>query len=173
MVGLVGLFYSFRAGDKGDLTKKFDQVRVWYRWKGYLSGSMENGCWGVTSGGIGHQRSFKVNTHGHLKKKCDLTKNFDKLCVSYYWKSYLAETVENWCWGVGRGGIGHQRSHKVINQGHVTKKSDLTKHFHLVCVWDDWIGYIPSSMDNGCWRVGSGEIGHQRSFKVTTYGHLR
>ena len=28
--------------DKGDLTKKFDQVRVWYRWKGYLSGSMEN-----------------------------------------------------------------------------------------------------------------------------------
>ena len=40
--------------DKGDLTKKFDQVRVWYRWKGHLSGSMENGCWGVGSGGIGH-----------------------------------------------------------------------------------------------------------------------
>ena len=64
------------SGDKGDLTKKFDQVHVWYRWKGYLSGSVENGCWGVTSGGIGHQRAFKVNTRGHLKKKCDSTKNF-------------------------------------------------------------------------------------------------
>ena len=72
----------YRAGDKGDLTKKFDQVCVWYRWKGYLSGSMENGCWGVASGGISHQRSFKVTTQGHLKKKFDLTKNFDKLCVS-------------------------------------------------------------------------------------------
>ena len=58
----------YRAGDKGDLTKKFDQVCVWYRWKGYLSGSMENGCWGVPSGGIGLQRSFKVTTQGHLKK---------------------------------------------------------------------------------------------------------
>ena len=58
--------------DKGDLTKKFDQVRVRYRWKGYLSGSMENGCWGVASGGIGHQRSFKVTTQGNLEKKCDL-----------------------------------------------------------------------------------------------------
>ena len=66
-----------RAGDKGDLSKKFDQVCVWYRWKGYLSGSMENGCWGVASGGIGHQKSFKFTTQGHLKKKCDLTKNFD------------------------------------------------------------------------------------------------
>ena len=60
---------THRAGDKGGLTKKFDQVRVWYRWKGYLSGSMENGCWGVASGGIGHQRSFEVTTQGHLKKK--------------------------------------------------------------------------------------------------------
>ena len=98
------------SGDKGDLTKKFDQVRVWYRWKGYLSGSVENGCWGVTSGGIGHQRSFKVNTRGHLKKKCDLTKNFNKFCVPYYWKGYLSGTVPNGC----RGGIGHQRSFKVI-----------------------------------------------------------
>ena len=24
---------------KGDLTKNFDQVCVWYHWKGYLSGS--------------------------------------------------------------------------------------------------------------------------------------
>ena len=70
-------YILFRAGDKGDLSKKFDQVCVWYRWKGYLSGSMENGCWGVASGGIGHQKSFKVTTQGHLKKKCDLTKNFD------------------------------------------------------------------------------------------------
>ena len=43
---------------------------------------MENGCWGVASGGIGHQRSFKVTTQGHLKKKFDFSKNFDKLCVS-------------------------------------------------------------------------------------------
>ena len=63
----VRIHYSPR--DKGDLTKKFDQVRVWYRWKGYLSRSMKNGCWGVASGGIGHQRSFEVTTQGHLKKK--------------------------------------------------------------------------------------------------------
>ena len=31
---------------------------------------MENGCWGVASGGIDHQRSFKVTTQGHLKKVC-------------------------------------------------------------------------------------------------------
>ena len=72
---------DFRAGDKGDLTKMSDQVRVWYRWKGYPSGSMENGCWGVASGGIGHQRSFKFITQGHLKKKCDLTKKlWQTLC---------------------------------------------------------------------------------------------
>ena len=108
--------------DKGDLTKKFDQVRVWYGWKGCLSGSMENGCWGVASGGIGHHRSFKVITQCNLEKMCDLTKNFDNFCVSYYRKGYLSGTVENRFWGVGRGGIGHQRSFKVIIQGHVTKK---------------------------------------------------
>ena len=42
---------------------------------------MENGCWGVASGGIGHQRSFKVTTQGHLKKKRDSTKNFDKFVL--------------------------------------------------------------------------------------------
>ena len=123
-----------RAGDKGDLTKKFDQVRVRFRWKGYLSGSVGNGCWDVTSGGIGHQRSFKVTTRGHLKKMCDLTKNFNKLCVSYYWKGYLSGTVHYGCWGVGRGRIGHQMSFKVIIQGHVTKKGDLTEKFDQVCV---------------------------------------
>ena len=51
-------YFWLVVGDKGDLTKKFDQVRVWCRWKGYLSGSMENGCWGVASGGMGRQRSF-------------------------------------------------------------------------------------------------------------------
>ena len=61
-----------------------------------------------------------------------------------------------------RGGIGHQRSFKVFIQGHVTKKGDLTKNFDQVCVWYDWIGHIPESMVNGCWRVSSGEIGHQR-----------
>ena len=76
----------------------------------------------VASSGIGHQRSFKVTTQGKLDKKCDLTQNFYILCVSYYWKGYLFGTVENWWWGVGRGGIGHQRSIKVIIQGHVTKK---------------------------------------------------
>ena len=45
---------------------------------------------------------------------------------------------------------------------------DLTKNFDQICAWYDWIGYIPESMNNGFWRVGSGEIGHQRSFKVTT-----
>ena len=83
---------------------------------------MKNGCWGVTSGKIGHQRSFKVTTQGHLKKKCDLTKNFDKLCVSYHWKDYLSGTMENVCWVVRRGWIGHQRSFKVIIQGHVKKE---------------------------------------------------
>ena len=48
----------------------------------------------------------------------------------------------------------------------MTKKGDLTKKIDQVFVWDDWIGCIPESMDNGCWRVGSGEIGHQRSFGV-------
>ena len=76
--------------------------------------------------------------------------------------------MKNGCRGVGRGGIGHQRSYKVISQGHVTKKGDLTKNFDQVCVWDDWIGYIPKSMDNGCWRVDSYDICHQRSFKATT-----
>ena len=146
----------YRAGDKGDLTKKFDQDCVWYRWKGYLSGSMENGCWGVPSGGIGHQRSFKVTTQGHLKKKCVLTKNFDKLCVSYYWKGYLSGTIENECWGEDCGGIGHQRSFKVIIQGHLTKKGDLTKNVDQVCVRDAWIVNIPENMYNRCWIVGSG-----------------
>ena len=27
---------------KGDLTKNFDQVCVWYHWKGYLSGPWES-----------------------------------------------------------------------------------------------------------------------------------
>ena len=118
----------------------------------YLSESMENGCWGVPSGGIGHQRSFKVTTQGHLKKKWNLAKNFDKLCVSYYWKGYLSGTIENECWGEGCGGIGHQRSFKVIIQGHLTKKGDLTKNVDQVCFWDDWIVYIPANMDNRCWR---------------------
>ena len=65
---------------------------------------MENGCWGVSSGGIGHQRSFKVTTQGHLKKKCDLTK---KNCVSQHSKGYLPGTIENGFWGVGSGCIGH------------------------------------------------------------------
>ena len=54
----------------------------------------------------------------------------------------------NGCWCVGRGGISHQRSIKVIIQGHVTKRGDLTKIFDQVCVWYDWIGYTPESMDN-------------------------
>ena len=48
------------------------------------------------------------------------------------------------------------------------KKGHLTKNFDWVCVWYDWIGNMPESMDNGCWRVGSGEVGQQRSFKFTT-----
>ena len=112
---------------KGDLAKNFDLVCVWDDWIGYIPESMENGCWGVASGGISHQRSFKVTTQGHLKKKRDSTENFDKLCVSYYWKCHLSETVENGSWGVDRGGMGHQRSIKVNIQGHVTKKGDLTK----------------------------------------------
>ena len=129
--------------NKGDLTKKFAQVRVWYRWKGYLSGIMKNGCWGVASGGIGHQRSFKVTTQDQLKTKCDLTKNFDQPCVSYHWKGYLSVTMENGCWGVANEGISHQRSFKVIIQGHVTKKGDLTKNLNQVCAWYHWIGYVP------------------------------
>ena len=124
---------------------------------------MGNGCWGVPSGGIGHQRAFKVTTQGYLKKKCVLTKNFDKLCVSFYWKGYLSGTIEKECWGEDCGGIGHQRSFKVIIQGHLTKKGDLTKNVDQVCVWDAWIVNIPENMDNRCWIVGSGEIGHQRS----------
>ena len=70
-------------------------------------------------------RSPKVTTQVDLEKKCDLPKHFDKLCVSYYWKVYLFGTVENGWWGVGRGGVGHQRSYRVIIQGHVTKKGRL------------------------------------------------
>ena len=97
---------------------------------------MENWCWGVASGGIGHQRSFKVTTQGHLKKKCDLTENFDKLCVSYLGKGYLSGTVQNGCWGVSRDGIGHNRSFKVIIQGHMTKKGWIKKP-GLCLVWLD------------------------------------
>ena len=32
----------------------------------------ENGRWCVSSGGIGHQRSFVFITEGHLMKKCEL-----------------------------------------------------------------------------------------------------
>ena len=137
--------------DEGDLTRKFDQVRVRYRWKGYLSGSMENGCWGVASGGIGHQRSFKVTTQDNLKKKCDSAKNIDKLCVLYYWKGYLSGTVVNNCWGVGRGGIAHQRSFKVIIQGHVTRKGLFTLKLWpgLCLVWLDRL-YI---REHGQWMM--------------------
>ena len=60
---------------KGDLTKNFDQVCVWYHWKGYLSGPWEsdNGNLDVGSGGIGHQRLLKVTNQGHLKRYIDLT----------------------------------------------------------------------------------------------------
>ena len=44
---------TIRSGYKADLTKHFDQICVWYRWKGYLPGSMENECWVVASGRIG------------------------------------------------------------------------------------------------------------------------
>ena len=37
---------------------------------------MKNGCWGVASGGIGHQRSFNVTTQGHLKKSVIYLKTF-------------------------------------------------------------------------------------------------
>ena len=41
---------------KGDLTKTFDQVCVWYHWKCYLSGTWEsdNGPSDADSGGIGY-----------------------------------------------------------------------------------------------------------------------
>ena len=79
--------------DKGDLTNKFGQVRVWYRWKGYLSGSMKNGCWGVTKGGTGHQRSSKVITQDQLKTKYDLTKNFDQPWTMCDWVLAVVEYV--------------------------------------------------------------------------------
>ena len=42
-------------------------------------------------------------------------------------------------WKIGAGvsavvEYSHQRSYKVIIQGHVTKKGDLTKNFDQVCV---------------------------------------
>ena len=37
--------------------------------------------------------------------------------------------MKNRRWGVASDGIGHQRWFKVINQGHLMKKGDLTKHF--------------------------------------------
>ena len=77
-------------------------------------------------------------------------------------EGYLSGTMKNRCWGIASGGIGHQRSLKVTNQGHVTKKGDFTKNLARVCVWYDWIGHIPESMDNGCWTVGSGDIGQKR-----------
>ena len=114
---------------------------------------MENGCWGVASGGIGHHMSFKITTQGHLKKKCDLTKNFHKLYVSL--GRLTIRENEKWVLGCRpwwdmshlRWDRSHFRSHY---SRHVTKKIDLTKNFDQVCVWYDWIGYIPESMDNGC-----------------------
>ena len=54
---------------------------------------MENERWATSSG-------VKVNT-GHLKSsskviskyRCDLTKNFDQVCVWYHWKGYLSVGV--------------------------------------------------------------------------------
>ena len=46
------------------------------------------------------------------------------------------------CWGLGRGGIGHQKPFKVIIQGHVTKMVDSTKNSDQICVSYDWIGHI-------------------------------
>ena len=67
----------------GDLTKNFEQVCVWYHWKGYLSGPWEsdNGHWDAGSGGIGHQRLLKVTNQGHLKRYIDLTVKCYQVCV--------------------------------------------------------------------------------------------
>ena len=35
----------------------------------YLSGTMKNGCWGVSIAELGHQRSFKVIALGQVAKK--------------------------------------------------------------------------------------------------------
>ena len=78
-----------------------------------------------------------------MKTKCDLTKNFDQPCVSYHWKGYLSGTMGNGCWGVANEGISHQRSFKVIIQGHVTKKGDLTKIKTLTRFVLGIIGYVP------------------------------
>ena len=58
--------------------------------------------------------------------------------------------MENGSWGVASDGISHQRSFKVIIQGHVTKKGDLTKNCKRVCAWYHWIYYVLWSMENGC-----------------------
>ena len=51
---------------------------------------MGDGCWGVSTADIGHQRSSNVITQGHVAKKGDLIINFDQVCVLYRWKGYLS-----------------------------------------------------------------------------------
>ena len=66
---------------------------------------MENGCWGVASGGIGHQRSFKVTTQGHL------IKNFHKLVFRNIGKvTYLGP----WKMGAGVSAVGED-----VTRGHL------------------------------------------------------
>ena len=54
--------------DNGNLAWNFDQVCVWYHWKGYLSGNLTNGYWDAGSGRIGHHRLSKVTNQGRLKR---------------------------------------------------------------------------------------------------------
>ena len=68
---------------------------LYYYYYYYIPESMENECWGVASGLIGHQRSFKVTTQGHLKIDGDLTKHFDWVCIRYRWESFKSGSLEN------------------------------------------------------------------------------
>ena len=91
---------------KGDLNKNFDQVCVWYHWKGYLYGPWEsdNGHWDAGNGGIEHQRLLKVTNQGHLKRYIDLTVKCDQSVFNYLYRG-----MGNGWWSVSSSIICPQR----------------------------------------------------------------
>ena len=65
---------------------------------------MKNGCWGVSSSAIGHQRSLRIITQGHVAKEDDLTIHFDKVCDCYRWYRLPIWEYKKWVLGCRYGG---------------------------------------------------------------------
>ena len=62
--------------------------------------------------------------------------------------------MRNENWTTCSGGKGHERSSsKVISKC----KSDLTKHFVQVCVWNDWKVYLSGTWESDKWTLRFGQ----------------